>query len=163
MTSTLGQKIVQVKNCWNEGYFNNFLLYRHSPLDQCCACLSNVYRLQRNLIRPHGEQLTLTETFTGTIKEALSDSQWHWFTTPLTQLKGHCDVFSFQAIKSLLLSLQTGEEKVPLSHEPAGLILTWKEDKQGVNTSHYSWVSKKKKSQVSFVQTFKEVGWKLSQ
>lgn len=44
------------------------------PLDQCCVCFSNVYWLQQNLIRPHGEQLTLTETFTGTIKEALSDS-----------------------------------------------------------------------------------------
>lgn len=133
-------------------YSSNFLLDQRSPLDQCSACFSDVYWLQQNLIRPHGEQLPLTETFTGTIKEALSDSWWHWFTTPLTQLKGYCDIFSFRPIKSLFAFIASGEEEVQRSHEPAGLMLTWKEEKQRVNMSHCSWL----KSQVSFVQAFKK-------
>lgn len=64
-----------------------------------------------DLIRPHGEQLTLTETFLGTIKEALSGTEWHKFTTPLTHLKHDCDIFSFRAINSLLPSLQTARRR----------------------------------------------------
>lgn len=63
-----------------------------------------------------------------------------WFTPPLTQLKGYCDIFGLWSVKSLYLSLQTVRRRCWCSRKEWGwYLLEIKWSKRQFNANYYSY------------------------